>query len=247
MFKVVPDQLRISEGWVRCGQCGEIFNASQNLVAGEPPSERPPAAPTPVPVPMPPPPAPAPEPALAPGQPPEPPGVGAATVERQAFEQKVWDLEPAPEDLLPGPPAPDTSAQTVAVHASDTKVPAPPTYVPMEPVWAEEPHAPDTRGITADALSQADAPTTSAEPAPVTNAHAGSRFTDDDTGLPAFKRARAEGKCLDAKAYALLRHCTPIHAVSALVAIRRLFDEECELLMQLRELQIKDKTLVFNF
>jgi predicted Zn finger-like uncharacterized protein len=184
MFKVVPDQLRISEGWVRCGQCGEIFNASQNLVAGEPPSERPPAAPTPVP--MPPPPAPAPEPALAPGQPPEPPGVGAATVERQAFEQKVWDLEPAPEDLLPGPPAPDTSAQTVAVHASDTKVPAPPTYVPMEPVWAEEPHAPDTRGITADALSQADAPTTSAEPAPVTNAHAGSRFTDDDTQEPAL-------------------------------------------------------------
>ena len=27
MFKVVPDQLRISEGWVRCGQCAEIFDA----------------------------------------------------------------------------------------------------------------------------------------------------------------------------------------------------------------------------
>ena len=33
MFRVVPDQLRISEGWVRCGQCGEIFNASQHLLA----------------------------------------------------------------------------------------------------------------------------------------------------------------------------------------------------------------------
>ena len=33
MFKVVPDQLRISEGWVRCGQCGEVFDASQNLLA----------------------------------------------------------------------------------------------------------------------------------------------------------------------------------------------------------------------
>jgi predicted Zn finger-like uncharacterized protein len=32
MFKVVPDQLRISEGWVRCGQCAEIFNASQQLL-----------------------------------------------------------------------------------------------------------------------------------------------------------------------------------------------------------------------
>ena len=31
MFKVVPDQLRISEGWVRCGQCGEAFDASAHL------------------------------------------------------------------------------------------------------------------------------------------------------------------------------------------------------------------------
>lgn len=28
LFRVVPDQLRISEGWVRCGQCDEIFDAS---------------------------------------------------------------------------------------------------------------------------------------------------------------------------------------------------------------------------
>lgn len=32
LFKVVPDQLRISEGWVRCGQCAEIFDASVHLV-----------------------------------------------------------------------------------------------------------------------------------------------------------------------------------------------------------------------
>jgi predicted Zn finger-like uncharacterized protein len=32
LFKVVPDQLRISEGWVRCGQCAEIFDASLNLL-----------------------------------------------------------------------------------------------------------------------------------------------------------------------------------------------------------------------
>lgn len=35
MFKVVPDQLRISEGWVRCGQCDEIFDASTHLQEGE--------------------------------------------------------------------------------------------------------------------------------------------------------------------------------------------------------------------
>lgn len=32
LFKVVPDQLRISEGWVRCGQCNEIFDASLSLL-----------------------------------------------------------------------------------------------------------------------------------------------------------------------------------------------------------------------
>lgn len=28
MFKVVPDQLKIANGWVRCGQCREVFKAS---------------------------------------------------------------------------------------------------------------------------------------------------------------------------------------------------------------------------
>ncbi|WP_194792896.1 DUF3426 domain-containing protein [Caenimonas koreensis] len=31
MFKVVPDQLRISEGWVRCGHCSEVFDAASQL------------------------------------------------------------------------------------------------------------------------------------------------------------------------------------------------------------------------
>ena len=32
VFRVVPDQLRVSEGWVRCGRCSEVFNAPQSLV-----------------------------------------------------------------------------------------------------------------------------------------------------------------------------------------------------------------------
>lgn len=40
IYKVVPDQLRISQGWVKCGQCGDIFDASQHLVHIE---ARPPA------------------------------------------------------------------------------------------------------------------------------------------------------------------------------------------------------------
>ena len=35
LFKVVPDQLRVSEGWVRCGQCDEVFDANVHL-QGEP-------------------------------------------------------------------------------------------------------------------------------------------------------------------------------------------------------------------
>lgn len=30
-FKVVRDQLKISDGWVRCGQCSEIFDSAPNL------------------------------------------------------------------------------------------------------------------------------------------------------------------------------------------------------------------------
>ena len=30
-FKVVPDQLRVSEGWVRCGRCGGAFDANVHL------------------------------------------------------------------------------------------------------------------------------------------------------------------------------------------------------------------------
>ena len=32
VFRVVPDQLRVSEGWVRCGRCAQVFNALEGLV-----------------------------------------------------------------------------------------------------------------------------------------------------------------------------------------------------------------------
>jgi len=38
IFRVVPDQLKISQGWVKCGQCGDIFDANQHLVHLEPQS-----------------------------------------------------------------------------------------------------------------------------------------------------------------------------------------------------------------
>lgn len=45
MFRVVPDQLKISEGWVRCGHCGEVFDAAAHLAdAGSAASSEPAAA-----------------------------------------------------------------------------------------------------------------------------------------------------------------------------------------------------------
>src|SRR5215211_2184433 len=31
IFRVVEDQLKVSEGWVRCGRCQQVFNALQGL------------------------------------------------------------------------------------------------------------------------------------------------------------------------------------------------------------------------
>jgi predicted Zn finger-like uncharacterized protein len=41
MFKVVPDQLRVSDGWVRCGQCNEVFDANLHLQADSLPRSEP--------------------------------------------------------------------------------------------------------------------------------------------------------------------------------------------------------------
>ena len=42
IFKVVQDQLKVSEGWVRCGRCNEVFNALPTLfdLEREPPPQR---------------------------------------------------------------------------------------------------------------------------------------------------------------------------------------------------------------
>jgi len=39
MFRVVPDQLKISEGWVRCGHCAEVFDATAQLAEHMPAQE----------------------------------------------------------------------------------------------------------------------------------------------------------------------------------------------------------------
>jgi predicted Zn finger-like uncharacterized protein len=44
-FKVVKDQLRVSDGWVRCGRCGEVFDATLDLRDAPEPAAPPPPPP----------------------------------------------------------------------------------------------------------------------------------------------------------------------------------------------------------
>ena len=113
LFRVVPDQLKISDGWVRCGQCSEVFDAQAAL---EPPVQAP-AAPSieaPVPVTVPdtlPQTEPKPEPKPEPEPEPEPAVV---------MEVEVVVPSEAPEPVLESGPLPgDASAVTSDPAPSD--------------------------------------------------------------------------------------------------------------------------------
>jgi len=115
VFRVVPDQLRVSEGWVRCGRCSEVFNATQSLVDLDAAAVRKtpaPAAPPPPALPEPPAPshspAPAPAPAPAPWSAPPPaqsPAQPPAPAAASAFAAPAFAETPAAPDHAAAPPA----------------------------------------------------------------------------------------------------------------------------------------------
>ncbi len=153
VFRVVQDQLRVSEGWVRCGQCQEVFNALETLFdlgdgspAVAPETGGPPA---------PPPPAPAIDEA----------GIGAVVSEGPLPEDH-WDpspppgpsSRPAPLDAPPiastwsaAPPPPGGAVQAEAAMSAagpdrhDEPIPPAPAAAaneaagPAEPAEAAEP------------------------------------------------------------------------------------------------------------
>lgn len=108
-FRVVPDQLRISDGWVRCGRCQEVFDAAAALQEQQ---EAALAAPQPA---VPPPPAPATEAAPAPdGTPlpgpeffpqPEP------EPQQEPEPESVPEPEPEPEPVAKPQPEPEPELQ----------------------------------------------------------------------------------------------------------------------------------------
>ncbi|MBQ0918197.1 DUF3426 domain-containing protein [Hydrogenophaga aromaticivorans] len=89
MFKVVPDQLKISDGWVRCGHCADVFDATLYLQTWEAPAPEPQ-------------PAPAAAPAAAPESP-QPSGTAPASVPSETANDLPTQalLAPAIEEAIP--------------------------------------------------------------------------------------------------------------------------------------------------
>lgn len=111
-FKVVADQLRISDGWVRCGQCKEVFDAAAHLVRSASQDLLPEMA--------------IPEAPRAAVRPPAPAerawGAGAASVP-----------QPSPTPPAPGVPrGPTVSGALAPPHSSFPPTPAPTAPLPMD-------------------------------------------------------------------------------------------------------------------
>ncbi|MGK6309048.1 DUF3426 domain-containing protein [Variovorax sp. DT-64] len=140
-FKVVRDQLRISEGWVRCGRCSEVFDATLDL------HETPDAAVAPkVPAPLDeaaasaPPPAPAPPPALLAQEEAEPPGEALGQhIEEADFLDDEHEHEHETETETEPPPA---GAPVADVPASEAPA------KPEAPVQKSDPQS--FAGVLAD-------------------------------------------------------------------------------------------------
>ncbi len=147
LFRVVPDQLKISDGWVRCGQCSEVFDANLTLqeapvpaatdtAPAEAEAER--------------------QPQPSPDRPPLPerPAETASDVAPDAAPQAVPDAAPEPTqpDAVAADPDPhpeDEPAQAVAEPAEPVLEPGP---LPGDALGAApEPEAADPTP-TADAL-----------------------------------------------------------------------------------------------
>jgi predicted Zn finger-like uncharacterized protein len=148
MFKVVPDQLKISEGWVRCGHCSEVFDASAHLnpeSAVEPVAQQGPGqpvgspsstlAPTPAPAPTAAPPQPAevarPRESMPPAEPPAPAGPVGRDAEPMRPQPPHVRLDDDVEPYL------DAQTLAAAAQANHTAEPE-----PLMDDWVGEPDPP---------------------------------------------------------------------------------------------------------
>ena len=181
VFRVVQDQLKVSQGWVRCGQCHEVFNALESLfdldaspspAASPPPPPAAPQAPTHAPA------AAVSAPAFAATEPstldePPAPGYGAGT----ALEDSQ-STPSAPAPAFPTPPSPAVASRT----AEPATAPAPPQPAPA-PEPPPPPPAPEPPPPPEPAAPAEPAPAPFAPPLPAGYELPGDG-SDDNLGAP---------------------------------------------------------------
>ncbi|MFG6459650.1 zinc-ribbon and DUF3426 domain-containing protein [Roseateles sp. BYS96W] len=147
IFRIVEDQLRVSDGWVRCGRCAEVFDARELLFDIE--RDTPPAWPPVFPG------APAPAPGTAPTTavevlPPPPPAPLPPPPPPPALPEPVWvpppepeperEREPRPATLPAGWPTDEATRMEPQWGEIDLPVEAPPP--PPQAARPREPAAP---------------------------------------------------------------------------------------------------------
>lgn len=144
IFRIVEDQLRVSDGWVRCGRCNEVFDARELLFDME--REPAPDWPTRF-APEPPPPEP---PSYAP-----PPQAPMPQSGEASFMTASTDSLPKSDDGLASshlsdfepPTAPDIPPPVEPTQTAEPALESPPTFSALpgdrlEPRWVDDPLAP---------------------------------------------------------------------------------------------------------
>jgi len=181
MFKVVPDQLRISEGWVRCGKCSEVFDAARNLQVLAVPPRTPALRPEPTMVLQEPKLAEpsvarvAQEPAQAPKKTQEPVSPrGPAEVDRSSINQADGlELEPGPFPPNPGRPVTASSLLTRREH------------------WTTPPPPEDVDALNSIFFPEPSAAQSSVQHSPTGVAHSQESVLDEDVSFVREARRKA--------------------------------------------------------
>ena len=187
LFKVVPDQIRIAAGWVRCGQCGEVFDASAQLLPRGTAASAPPAptlhdpgqaSASPV--------------AAEPAAPPSPDElakdatnarVAAPAPDTAPTSPETSTPAPAPE-TVPTPPEIATPAPEPAPTMSRIAPPEPEIADPATEGETPEPFSQSLRTELAEIVARREQGPASAPPAP----------PSDPVALPSYLKVKARPK-----------------------------------------------------
>ena len=172
MFLVVEDQLRVSDGWVRCGRCANVFNAAEDLIdveqgdpvkldLGAPPNGQRPAA--------------------LPGSTPDTPAPDRSETAPLGAE-RTSIAEPAPE-LRP------LRAES-PVTPGGGSVSSAPSRLALAPVFTDDDLAPLSGH--ADLHDASDSALDESLPDPLLRARSRSFEEDDDASQPTVQQAEPE-------------------------------------------------------